>query len=352
MTNKRTIIFRHVLVWSFYITYELLLIQMTVGLTTAPFHLVPYYLMNVGLFYFNAYVILDYAFFKTNKPYIIASALICMEIIFFLFLKLKLDALFSDKPAISLAVNLSNEKLWLINIFREIFFLGFSIAYWSMLYMIKFKERNHVMEREQLRALAKNLELENKYISAENAYLQNQISPHLLFNSLNFIYNSIHRLSEKAGKGVMLLSEIMRYSLVSSMDDRTVPLQDEVAQIEKLIELSHLRFDQQLFITFRKKGRLKEVRILPLILITFVENMIKHGDLGEPGNPGRILLEVRDKVIKFTTVNHKRKSFPHPPGGIGLLNVEKRLANHYPEHYQLSVQNGPEHYYITLTLNL
>src|SRR6201999_3176822 len=104
---------------------------------------------------------------------------------------------------------------------------------------------------------------------------QNQISPHLLFNSLNFIYSSIHKLSEKAGKGVMLLSEIMRYSLVSSEDNRTVLLPQEVDQIQKLIELTHLRFEQQLFISFKKKGKLAEVKILPLVLITLVENMIK-----------------------------------------------------------------------------
>lgn len=352
MTNKRTIVFRHVLVWNLYITYELLIIKMSVGLITSPIHLAAYYLLNIFLFYFNAHVILDFAFFKTNRPYLVASSFICLEILVFLFLKLKLDAFLNVRLAFSLAITFSNEKLWLNNIFREIFFIGFSIAYWSMLYMIKFKERNHIMEREQLRALAKNLELENKYISAENAYLQNQISPHLLFNSLNFIYNSIHRLSEKAGKSVMLLSDIMRYSLVSSIDDRTVLLKEELAQIEKLIELSHLRFDQQLFINFRKKGLLKEARILPLILITFVENMIKHGDLGEPGDPGRILLEVINKELKFTTVNRKRESSPHPPSGIGLQNVEKRLANHYPDRYQLAVQDEPEHYYITLTLTL
>ncbi|MCR8560357.1 histidine kinase [Mucilaginibacter sp. BJC16-A38] len=263
-----------------------------------------------------------------------------------------MDSILSGTGSISLALTLSNEKLWLTNIFREIFFIGFSIAYWSMLYMVKFKDKNHVMEKEQLRSIAKTLELENKYISAENAYLQNQISPHLLFNSLNFIYNSIHKVSERAGKGVMLLSEIMRYSLVSSEDNRTVLLSQEMEQAQKLIDLSHLRFEQQLFISFRKKGRLKDVKILPLIIITLVENMIKHGDLGEAGEPGHISLTYGDGVLVFKTSNKKRLSSPYPKGGIGLRNIEKRLGNYYPDRYKLEISETNNNFAVSLTLNL
>ncbi|MCQ6958324.1 histidine kinase [Mucilaginibacter sp. JC4] len=208
------------------------------------------------------------------------------------------------------------------------------------------------MEKEQLRSIAHTLELENKYITAENAYLQNQISPHLLFNSLNFIYGAIHKLSERAGKGVMLLSEIMRYSLVSSEDNRTVLLADEVDQIERLIELSHLRFEHQLYIRFIKRGKLKGVRVLPLILITLVENMVKHGDLGAPNQPGRISLTYMENQLAFKTENLKRTSSPHPPGGIGLKNIEKRLSNFYPDRYEFEIQDTETLFTVTLNINL
>lgn len=221
-----------------------------------------------------------------------------------------------------------------------------------MLYMIRFKEKNHMMETEQLKAKAETLELENKYIIAENAYLQNQISPHLLFNSLNFIYNSIHNLSDRAGRGVMLLAEIMRYSLVSSEDNRTVSLNREVEQIDKLIELSRLRFKEQFFFKFRKKGKLSGVQILPLILITLVENMIKHGDLGEADRPAMIRLEQNDNLLVFETRNKKRPGNPYPKGGLGLKNIEKRLINFYREQFRLEIQDRNDEFSVTLTLNL
>eukprot|EP01037_Dinobryon_pediforme_P010925 gene10925-11008_t len=296
----------HVLAWLIYIGYEMSLIQITVGLSTSAFHYIVFYLLNIGLFYFNAHVILDFAFFKTQRPYLVSCALIAVEI-----------------------VDLADKYL-------------------------AFKERNHVMEREQLKSIADKLELENKYISAENAYLQNQISPHLLFNSLNFIYNTIHRLSDRAGKGVMLLADIMRYSLVSSEDNRTVLLGKEVEQIEKLIELSHLRFEEELFIKFRKKGKLADIRVLPLILITLVENMIKHGDLGDATNPAYIGLEQKDNTLVFVTKNKKRAGSPYPKGGLGLKNIEKRLVNFYPDRFTLDIQDKDDDFseYIDMTPGL
>ncbi|HVW95877.1 MAG TPA: histidine kinase [Mucilaginibacter sp.] len=352
MKKRSLVLFRHLLVWLIFIAYEMSLIQITVGLSASVFHYVIFYALNICLFYFNAHVILDFAFFKTHRPYLVSSLLILLEIIGYLAIKLELDNLLSGSKNLGFMINPPNEKLWLANVWREIFFIGFSIAYWSMLYMVRFKERNHVMETEQLKAKAETLELENKYISAENAYLQNQISPHLLFNSLNFIYQSIRSLSDRAGKGVMLLADIMRYSLVSSEDNRTVELTKEVEQIEKLIELSHLRYPEELFVKFRKKGKLKDIQIIPLILITLVENMIKHGDLGDAAKPASIRLEKNENGLVFETKNKKRTGTPHAKGGLGLKNIEKRLQNHYQHRFTLNVLEDEHQFTVLLLLNL
>jgi two-component system LytT family sensor kinase len=348
---NRTVILRHLLGWAIYIAYELSLIEITVGVKSGALHYGFFYFLNICLFYFNAHVILDFAFFKTQRPYLIACILIVCEIFAYLLFKLRLDALFNGKP-FDLTFDLAHQQLYITNIWREIFFIGFSTAYWSMLYMVRFKERNHIMETERLKAIATTLELENKYVIAENAYLQNQISPHLLFNSLNFIYNSVYNLSERAGKGVMLLADIMRYSLVSSEDNRLVPVVNEVEQIHKLIELSHMRFQEELSIRFQKKGALKNVQVLPLVLITLVENMIKHGDLGDPAKPGTIKLVIGDGRLHFEIRNKKRTSTAHLKGGLGLKNIEKRLSNHYQDRFSLNISDQPTEFTVTLILYL
>jgi len=349
--RKRAVFFPHILGWVLYISYELSLVEITVGLSATVIHYSVYYLLNIALFYFNAHVILDFSFFRTSRPYIFACLLILAEIFCYLIFKLFLDALISGKE-FTLTWDVNHQRLWITNIWREIFFIGFSTAYWSLLYMIRFKERNHAMETDRLKALANTLELENRFIAAENAYLQNQISPHLLFNSLSFIYNAVHKLSDKAGKGVMLLADIMRYSLVSSQDNRMVALKQEIEQLEKLIEISRLRFGEELHIQFKRQGARRDIRIPPLILITLIENMIKHGDLGDPDRPALIRLQRKDQTLLFTTWNAKRGSDFHPKNGMGLQNMEKRLNNFYQDRFSLMILNGETDFKVTLSLPL
>jgi LytS/YehU family sensor histidine kinase len=159
-------------------------------------------------------------------------------------------------------------------------------------------------------------------------------------------------LSDRAGKGVMLLSDIMRYSLVSSEDNRTVLLTQEVEQIEKLIELSKLRSEEELFIKFRKKGKLAEIRVLPLILITLVENMIKHGELSEAAYPASVRLEQKDNTLVFISKNKKRTGSPYPKGGLGLKNIEKRLVNFYSDKFTLDIEDKDDLFSVTLILHL
>jgi two-component system LytT family sensor kinase len=73
----------------------------------------------------------------------------------------------------------------------------------------------------------------------------------------------------------------MRYSLVSADDTRSVLLSEETGQLENLIELCRMRFTEQFFLRFNKKGKLSTVQIIPLVLVTLVENVMKHGDMGE-----------------------------------------------------------------------
>lgn len=349
MVNVR-VIFRHTAVWLIFISYELACLKFTVGLHGTFVSYGAYYVLYILLFYVNAHLVLNAAFFKTRHPYLFAMLFILLEMAVFGGFKVGVDyALKLDKVGFN-AHSFLTQSYILSNIFREIFFIGFSIAYWSTRYMIKFRERTHLMEKEQLKTMTKNLELQNKYISVENAYLQNQISPHLLFNSLNFIYATVHLLSEQAGKGVMRLARLMRYSLVGADEARTVLLSEEVAQLENLVELCRMRFGDTFYLKFRKKGRLGGIRIIPLLLITLVENIMKHGDLGEKRYPAQISLEVRENQLLFETTNKKRNTGLYQKGGLGLKNIEKRLMNYYHKRCTLQIRDVEGFYKVSLTI--
>ncbi|WP_162276980.1 sensor histidine kinase [Mucilaginibacter pedocola] len=315
-------------------------------------HFAVYYALNIALFYAQAHLVLDFAFFRTNRPYIFALGLTFVELVAYFFLKLLLDYL-SMRPNASISgVLIQNRQFLLANLWRGIYFIGFSIAYWSMRYMLRYKERNHRIETEQLKTEASKLELENKYISVENAYLQNQISPHLLFNSLNFIYTKVYKGSEEAGKSVSLLSDLMRYSLTSTDDTRTVTLRRELEQVQNLIELCRMRFPDHFHLKFRKRGKMAQLQIIPLVLITLVENMMKHGDLGDARSPALVRIEVQDGHIEFETRNKKKLTKLYPASGLGLNNIRKRLANFYQGRYRLAVNEDEEIFTTHLIIEL
>ncbi|AMR29978.1 hypothetical protein A0256_00375 [Mucilaginibacter sp. PAMC 26640] len=352
MFKKKSIVIRHILVWILFITYEVIYVKFAAGVTASVFHVLIFYILNIGLFYFNANVVLDFAFFKTAKPYLISISLTLLELFGYLFFKFILDYVVSSSTESLLMQLKEDEKYVLINVWRGIYFIGFSIAYWSMRYMVRFKERNHQMEKEQLKNTASTLELENKFMSVENAYLQNQISPHLLFNSLNFIYNKVYKESADAGNSVARLADLMRYSLVSADDTRTVLLSKEVKQMENLIELCRMRYNNQFYLRLKKKGKLSTVSIIPLVLITLVENIMKHGDLGDKKQAASISLELEESRLRFLTCNKIRDTNLYPNTGLGLKNIEKRLSNYYPGRYSLYTSKNDEIFTVNLTIDL
>jgi len=58
------------------------------------------------------------------------------------------------------------------------------------------------------------------------------LNPHLLFNTLNFIYQDILSTSPKAAEAVMTLSDVMRYSTNCEFQADTAPLGKELTQVE------------------------------------------------------------------------------------------------------------------------
>ncbi|WP_374950083.1 sensor histidine kinase [Mucilaginibacter sp.] len=351
MIKKGTLL-RHVLCWIIFISYELTFIHFSVGTLGRLTNFVVFYTLNITLFYVNAHILLHFAFFKTSKPYLTAIGLTIIELPLYLIIKYSIDCVIAD-PAHPIAGHIPLNDLYAVtNIWRGIYFIGLSIAYWSMLYMIRFKDRNHEMEIEQLKSRAKTLELENKYMSVENAYLQNQISPHLLFNSLSFIHNEVYKVSADAGNSVSRLSDLMRYSLVSADETMTVSLSQETAQLENLIELCRMRFREQFFLRFKRKGKISDVKIMPLVLVTLVENVMKHGDMGDKKHPAHISLELEGNRLIFETRNLKRNTNLYAKGGLGLRNIEKRLSNYYQGRYKFLIHDEDDLFAVNLTIDL
>ncbi len=196
-------------------------------------------------------------------------------------------------------------------------------------------------------------DLEKQKSDAELSAIKYQINPHFLFNSLSFIYSKTVPLSEEVSNAVLLLSDIMRYALGKEEDaEGKVTLEKEITHMKNVIEINQMRFNNQLSIQYSEEITNHKARIIPLILITLVENAFKHGDLLDPANPLVVRTEADDKMIRFYITNKKKKGPKELSTGIGLNNVRQRLQLTYGDKQKFIVTDNDAYYSTTLKINL
>ena len=226
----------------------------------------------------------------------------------------------------------------------QLFTFTFSLTmYYVILVLLSGFYWAAIFASQQLKANAAiQLELqkmETEKIAAEKKFLQSQVNPHFLHNTLNFLYAKSLRGAPELSDGIMTLSNIMKYALHQNGD--MVPLADEVTHLENVIHIHQLRFAGRLQIEFLREGSVEGVEILPFVLITFVENALKHGDMENRDYPIRIRLACGE-TIAFSVSNRKREGPKQLGTGIGLENVTNRLKGTYGRGYTLRITDDPQ----------
>jgi ligand-binding sensor domain-containing protein/sensor histidine kinase YesM len=205
---------------------------------------------------------------------------------------------------------------------------------------------------QQARQLKTELGTQNKV--SEMALLKAQINPHFLFNTLNNIYSLIYQKSEEAPSAIMKLSELMRYMVYEANADK-VPLEKEINYLKSFIELQLLRLKNKDFVEFNIEGNIYGKTIAPMLLIPFVENAFKHGDK-KIENPGIIInLVIEDEKMRFDVLNFYQQNGTinkDGTGGIGVINVKRRLELIHPDSHSLDVSKTGNQYNVHLELML
>jgi sensor histidine kinase YesM len=219
-----------------------------------------------------------------------------------------------------------------------------------------FFARQAVKKEKQLRIVAlEKVKIEQEKLQAEYAFLRAQINPHFLHNTLNFFYAKSLGCSKELSDGILTLCEIMRYSLKSGEDeDGTVLLSKEVEHMQNVIRINQLRFSNRLQVDFSVSGDAGAVRIIPLILITLLENAFKHGDLIDKQHPLTLQLTVNkdEQRIYFFVKNKKKKGPKEPSHGIGMDNIRRRLLAAYKNNCSLQIQDEKDFYSVELSITV
>jgi two-component system, LytTR family, sensor kinase len=203
--------------------------------------------------------------------------------------------------------------------------------------------------RDWFRLQRLSAELKRERENAELALLRQQLSPHFLFNALNNIYSLVINKSEVAPRAIVVLSELMR-ALLRTVDDNESTLREEITQLTSYLDLKRLQYPDDNRIAFTVDGDIDERKIYPLLLLPFVENAFKHGDLHSHGTTVDIQLRVQPDQLQLIVANTPSAGRKDDTSGIGLHNVQKRLRLLYPNRHKLEISAEQHLYRIDLIL--
>jgi signal transduction histidine kinase len=182
--------------------------------------------------------------------------------------------------------------------------------------------------------------LERELAAARLQALQAQIEPHFLFNTLA----NVRRLfDEDPQAGRTMLEMLMCYIHVAlpGMRRRESTLEDEAALIEAYLHIHRVRMGARLAFVVDIPRALRSACVPPMMLLTLVENAVKHGLNARPDG-GRIHVTARiDDARLALTVADTGVGFGSGSGtGLGLANISARLASEFGERATLLLQNN------------
>lgn len=233
------------------------------------------------------------------------------------------------------------------------------LVYWAVVavqHVVAYQERAH--ERERRAA-----ELEQRLTAARLQALQMQLNPHFLFNTLNAISCLMHQDVDAADRMLVRLSELLRRAL-DTRDLQEIPLREELAFLDRYLEIEQTRFGARLTIERAVDDGLLDALVPNLLLQPLVENAIKHGverqlragliSVAAKEQNGEILLTVRDNGPGLDR-NRPAPVASKRGHGIGLSNTRRRLEQLYGSQDRLimrTAEGGGTEVLVRVPLNL
>lgn len=158
--------------------------------------------------------------------------------------------------------------------------------------------------------------------------LRYQLNPHFMFNSLNTISAYIHSNPDLADEVLHELADILRYSLDTG-EQNSVSLQQEIAIIDKYLNIEKARFGDRLNVNLDIPTPLLKIQVPPLILQPIIENAIKHN-----AKKTELTISVNVKKIDKTlviSISDNGSGFSDEVitkgygQGIGMKNLQQRM---------------------------
>ncbi|HMQ63154.1 MAG TPA: histidine kinase [Flavilitoribacter sp.] len=209
-------------------------------------------------------------------------------------------------------------------------FLFFGVAFLYFLYTAKWEESR----RKSIQAAR----LEQQLAQSRLQFLQMQINPHFLFNTLNMISAEVYTNPEKADKMIALLSDMLRTTL-SQPSSGLHTLESELNMNTRYLRIMQHRFGDRLTIDLDCAPETLPGLVPVFLLQPILENAIKFSV--DHTEKARVSLSARKigNALEID-INDNGPGLAGAAGkGIGLHNTLERLEQLYGNQFTFNLQN-------------
>lgn len=201
---------------------------------------------------------------------------------------------------------------------------------------------------EMYRNLRQQAALKELNRQAELNFLQAQMNPHFLFNSLNNLYSLALDKHPGTADAILKLGDMMRY--VTYQREESASLDQELTYINNLLAIEQLRNERPLQTFIVVSPDAVAAKIPPLLMVPLVENALKHGDLSDHSQPFRLEITIEKNWLRIILLN-KISEIHAEQGGLGLTNLRRRLSLLYlPHQYLFSTNTSDKVFKVELNL--
>jgi len=216
---------------------------------------------------------------------------------------------------------------------------------WAVFGFLVVLAHNHLLREARATAALEAADIERasldkQMLEAQLEVLQAQIEPHFLFNTLAHVKRLYEVRRETGDEMLTSLRHYLRAAL-PRMREAGSTLQREAELVGAYLNILHLRLGSRLEFSFDIPPEAGRHSLPPMVLITLVENAIKHGIAPRPdGGAIRIRAAVRGRDLEVEVADTGAGFSESLGNGVGLANIRARLKGLHGRRASLTLRHN------------
>ncbi len=222
--------------------------------------------------------------------------------------------------------------------------MGLGIGFGGVVLATTILREKHARDQARIhRAESERHQLEKNILEAKLQLMQAQVEPHFLFNTLANVQHLVETDPASASRMLESLIQYLRAALPQMREGATT-LGREIDMARAFLEIHRVRMGSRLEFAIEVPELLRSRPFHPMMLISLVENAIKHG-VDPCCECGLITIRAEEAEgrLRVRVIDTGEGVSPKQGGGLGLTNIRERLKTLYGGAAKLMLEENAPH---------